>query len=100
MLKTLTFALVLGAASALPVTVAGAMPVVPGLQTATDEVTLVREGCGPGRQYSQRLRRCVEDTPRAKARDLTREIRRDLRDLRECGPGRHWSRRLQRCVRN
>ena len=103
MLKTLALTLTLAASAALLPSSAGAMPLDQGLKSAAgDEVTLVREGCGPGRQWSNRLRRCVEDSPRAMIRDAVRggdrEIRRGDRD--RCGPGRHYSRRFDRCVRN
>jgi hypothetical protein len=91
MRKTLTLALALGAAAALLAADAGALPMAQAMQTGAD-VTLVREGCGPGRQYSERLRRCVADTPRAAIRDVVRP--------RECGPHRHYSARFRRCVRN
>jgi hypothetical protein len=95
MLKTLALTLALGALPALLATDAGAMPLAKGLQsTASDEIILVREGCGPGMQYSNRQRRCVRDTPGAMIRDT-------LRDATDrCGPGRHYSRRFNRCVRN
>jgi hypothetical protein len=106
MLKTLALTLTLAASAALLPSSAGAMPLDQGLKSAAgDEVTLVREGCGPGRQYSNRLRRCVEDSPRAMIRDITRGGDRDRRDVGRgdrdrCGPGRHYSRRFDRCVRN
>jgi hypothetical protein len=97
MLKTLAFALTLGAASALLMADAGAVPLAQGKQSiAGSDITLIREGCGPGRQYSQRLRRCVEDTPRAQMRDAVRDMVRP----RGCGPGWHYSARFNRCVRN
>ena len=93
MLKTLAFTLALGAASALLVADAGALPLAQAKQTvAGSDITLVREGCGPGRQYSERQRRCVADSPRAMIRDAIR--------ARDCGPGRHYSARFNRCVRN
>ena len=93
MLKTLAFALTLGAASALLVPDAGAVPLAQGKQTiAGSDITLVREGCGPGRQYSNRLRRCVDDSPRAMQRDAER--------AKACGRGWHYSMRYGRCIRN
>ena len=59
---------------------------------ASDTVLLVRERCGPGRQWSERRRRCVTDTPRGMMRDMTRR--------HHCGRGLHWSDRRGRCVRN
>jgi len=92
MLKTLAFALTLGAASVFLAADAGAVPLAQGKQTiGGSDISLVREGCGPGRQYSKRLRRCVEDTPEARMRDNMR---------RACGPGWHYSARFNRCVRN
>ena len=92
MLKTLAFTLALGAASALLVVDASALPLAQAKQAvAGSDITLVREGCGPGRQYSNRLRRCVEDTPEARMRDNMR---------RACGPGWHYSARFNRCIRN
>ena len=92
MLKTLALTLALSAIPALMSTHAGAMPLTKGLQSAaSDELVLVREGCGPGMQYSNRQRRCVRDTPNAMMRDAVRS---------DCGPGRHYSKRFKRCVRN
>jgi hypothetical protein len=99
MLKILAFTVALGAGGALLVADAGALPLAQGKQTvgSSSDITLVREGCGPGRQYSNRLRRCVEDSPGAMIRDAIRDSR-DGRD--RCGPGRHYSMRFQRCIRN
>ena len=100
MLKTLTLALAIGAASTLLATDAGALPVAPGLQShASSDVTLVREGCGPGRRYSERLRRCVEDRPLPVERRIERRIERAI-IRHDCRPGWHWSPRVERCVRN
>jgi hypothetical protein len=94
MLKTLALTIALAASPALVSVQASAMPLDKGLQAATtDDVIVVREGCGPGMQYSNRMRRCVRDTPRAAIRDAIR------RDMRDCGIGRHYSPRLGRCVR-
>jgi hypothetical protein len=71
---------------------AGTFPLDQGLRGAAGEVMLVREGCGPGRQFSERLGRCVVDTPRAQLRDLRQDVVR-------CGVGWRWSDRLRRCVR-
>ena len=96
MLKTLALTIAIGAASALFATDAGALPLAQDKAgiAASDTVLLVRERCGPGRQWSERRRRCVTDTPRAMMRDLTRG------DRRRCGRGLHWSDRRGRCVRN
>lgn len=71
---------------------AGALPFAKAGMAENNTVLLVREGCGPGSQYSTRLRRCVVDTPRARARDVVRDAR--------CGVGFRFSDRLRRCVRN
>ena len=96
MLKTLALTIAIGAASALLATDAGALPLAQDKAgiAASDTVLLVRERCGPGRQWSERRRRCVADNPRAMIRDLTRG------DHRRCGRGLHWSDRRERCVRN
>jgi hypothetical protein len=91
MLKTLALTLALGAGAALIATSSNAMPLASGL-SADSGVTLVREGCGPGMQYSERLRRCTRDSARAQMKDAVRADR--------CPPGRHWSHRAERCVRN
>lgn len=96
MLKTLALTIAIGAGSALLAPVAGALPLSQDKAgaAASDTVLLVREGCGPGRQWSNRLRRCVTDSSRAMMRDMTRGER------RRCGHGFHWSDRRERCVRN
>ena len=99
MLKTIALTLALGA-SALLVADAGAAPLSTGklaIENSSD-ITLVREGCGPGRQYSERLRRCVEDTPRAQMRDTVRDVVRPI--VPRCGPGWRYSERRGRCVRD
>ena len=94
MLKTLALTIAIGAASALFATDAGALPLAQDKAgvAASDTVLLVRERCGPGRQWSERRRRCVTDTPRGMMRDMTRR--------HHCGRGLHWSDRRGRCVRN
>jgi hypothetical protein len=75
---------------------ADAMPLAQtkdGISTS-DTVLLVREGCGPGRQWSERRRRCVEDNPRSQIRDMMRGAE------RRCGRGLRWSDRRGRCVRD
>jgi len=93
MLKTIVLAAAIAAGTALMPAGAGAFPLgqdKSGVAAATD-MLLVREGCGPGRQWSERLRRCTRDTPRARARDVIQDVR--------CGPGFRYSDRLRRCVR-
>jgi hypothetical protein len=94
MLKTLALTIAIGAGSALLATDAGALPLAQDKAgvAASDTVLLVRERCGPGRQWSERRRRCVTDTPRGMMRDMTRR--------HHCGRGLHWSDRRGRCVRN
>jgi hypothetical protein len=93
MMKTFALMLALGAATTLLVGDAAALPLAQVKQTAAaSDLTLVREGCGRGFQYSERLGRCVRDTPRAMLRDAIKVDR--------CGPGRHYSERFARCVRN
>ena len=92
MLKTIAFALALGAATTLPVADAGALPLAQAKQTTGgSDLTLVREGCGRGFQFSERIGRCVKDSPRAVIHDLVRP---------KCGFGRHYSERFARCVRD
>jgi hypothetical protein len=69
----------------------GAFSLDRGLRSTSGEVLLVREACGPGRQYSEALRRCTVDTPGARTRDLKQDLR--------CGVGLRFNDRLQRCVR-
>jgi len=96
MLKTLALTIAIGAGFALFPADAGALPLAQDKAgvAAGDTVLLVREGCGPGLQWSERRRRCVRDNPRAMIRELTRG------DRRRCGRGLHWSDRRGRCVRN
>ena len=92
MLKTIAFALALGAATTLAVADASALPLAQAKQaTSGSDITLVREGCGRGFQFSERLGRCVKDSPRAVIHDLVRP---------KCGFGRHYSERFARCVRD
>jgi hypothetical protein len=92
MLKALALTAALGAMSAMFAVDAGATPLAQAKQTAgTDEVTLVRDGCGPGRHRHRG--HCVGDNPIA-------PIIRDVIRPGRCGPGRHWSNRWHRCVRN
>jgi len=95
MLKTIALMAALGAAAAFIPSGAGALPLAQdkaGLAATEGSVLLVREGCGRGFQWSERMRRCVRDTPRAHMRDR-------VQDVRRCGLGFHWSDRLRRCVR-
>jgi hypothetical protein len=94
MLKTLALTIAVGAGCALLAAEARALPLAQGKAGAgaPEAVQLVREGCGPGMQWSERRRRCVADNPRAMLRDLTRHDR--------CGRGFHWSDRRGRCVRD
>jgi hypothetical protein len=92
MLKTLTFALALGTFTTLLAVDAGALPLAQAAQAATSsDVVLVREGCGPGRRWSERRHHCVANGP----------VGRIIRDAaRPCGPRHHWSVRRGRCVWN
>jgi hypothetical protein len=90
MLKTLTFAVAMATFSTLLAADAGAMPLAQTKQAAAqNDLVLVREGCGPGRRWSERRHRCVGEGP------IGRIIRREV-----CGPFHHWSVRRHRCVRN
>ena len=80
------------ASSLAPTSSARAMPLDQGLRPASGEITLVREACGLGRQYSDALRRCVADTAGAEIRDVRKDVVR-------CGVGLVWNDRLRRCVR-
>ena len=95
MLKTIAFAAAIGAAAALIPASAGAMPLAQDKAGigSSDTVLLIREGCGPGMQYSERRRRCVPDSMRAQIKDAVRETGR-------CGFGFHYSERRGRCVRH
>jgi hypothetical protein len=93
MLRALTLTLIAGALSAIMVVDAGALPLAQGKHAATaGDTILVRDGCGLGRHFSRRLRRCVDDGPRAIIRDVVRP--------KVCPPGFHWSVGRGRCVRN
>ena len=94
MLKTLVLTAALAAATTLIPAGAGAMPLAQDKAAiaGSDTVLLVREGCGPGMQYSERRRRCVPDSARAQMRDGVNMTGR-------CGFGYHWSDRRGRCVR-
>jgi hypothetical protein len=66
--KSAVLAIAIGAAMLFSID-AGAFPLTPSKpQPAADNhVTLVRDGCGPGRHYSGRRERCVrnrDDNPR------------------------------------
>jgi hypothetical protein len=95
MLKTIAFAVAIGAAAALMPAGASAMPLAQDKAgiAGSDTVLLVREGCGRGMQWSERRRRCVPDSMRSQIRDAVRETGR-------CGIGFHWSERRGRCVRH
>lgn len=93
MLKSIAFAAAISASSAIMPHAASAQAIAPvqGSIGVGADVLLVREGCGPGMQYSMRFRRCVVDTPRAARRDYRRDVYR-------CGPGWVWNDRWRRCV--
>jgi len=94
MLKTIALIVAIAAIAAIP-TGAGALPLAQKAGIAnSDTVQLVREGCGRGYQWSERRRRCVEDSPGAQMRDMVRG------SVRACGPGMRWSERRERCVRD
>jgi len=93
MLKRIVFMAAICAIAAIPAG-AGALPLAQKAGIAnSDTVQLVREGCGRGFQWSERRRRCVEDSPRAQIRDMMRG------GERSCGRGMRWSDRGGRCVR-
>ena len=93
MLKRIVFMAAICAIAAIPAG-AGALPLAQKAGVAnSDTVQLVREGCGRGFQWSERRRRCVEDSPRAQIRDMMRG------GERSCGRGMRWSDRGGRCVR-
>ena len=96
MLKTITFIMTIGIMATYMPTGAGAVPLAQNKDAiaASDTVLLIREGCGPGRQWSERRRRCVEDSPRSQVRDMMRGSE------RRCGRGLRWSDRRGRCVRD
>ena len=86
MLKFTTLTIAIGATMALLAFDANAMPVSSSLQIAAgSNVALVRDECGRGRHFSERLGHCVRD----------REFRRS-----ECPRGMHFSERRGRCVDN
>jgi len=93
MLKRIVFMAAICAIAGIPAG-AGALPLAQKAGIAnSDTVQLVREGCGRGFQWSERRRRCVEDSPRAQIRDMMRG------GERSCGRGMRWSDRGGRCVR-
>lgn len=93
MLKSIALAAAIGASTVLMSAGAGAYPLAQGKAAigASDEMLLVREGCGPGWQFSNRQRRCVPDSYGAQRRDFRR-------DTYRCGRGLVWSDRMRRCV--
>jgi hypothetical protein len=100
MLKITTFAIAIGAVTALFAFDAGALPVAATQQQASadDNLVLVRDGCGRGMRYSHRRQRCVVDggggpppvviVPGGVVRDGG------------CARGWRWSHRRGRCVRD
>ena len=93
MLKKIVFMAAVCAIAAIPAG-AGALPLAQKAGIAnSDTVQLVREGCGRGFQWSERRRRCVEDSPRAQIRDMVKG------GERSCGRGMRWSDRRSQCVR-
>jgi hypothetical protein len=92
MMKRLLLISALSVGYALLPTLADALPLDQGLRSTSGEVMLVREACGPGRQYSEALKRCVADTAGARSRDVRQDVGR-------CGVGLRYDDRLKRCVR-
>ena len=72
------------------------------LGRAPDGITLVREGCGPGWQWSNRRQMCVPDSPGAQYRDAMRQqyqyIPPPPPPRPVCPPYYRWSYRYQQCV--
>jgi hypothetical protein len=65
MRKTFVWAAAIGGLAALLAFDAGAMPLTPGqLNFGTSDLTLVRDGCGPGFRFSNSRQRCVPDDVR------------------------------------
>jgi hypothetical protein len=88
MLKSFAVTIAAGALSIAFVAGASALPLTPSNPAApSDEVTLVRDGCGPGLRYSVRLRRCV---------GVERPV--VIGPVRVCPPFQRWSERFRRCV--
>ncbi len=66
MRKIFVWAAAIGGLVALLAFDAGAMPLAPGhLNFGTSDLTLVRDGCGPGFRFSNGRQRCVPDDDRA-----------------------------------
>jgi hypothetical protein len=98
MLKTLTFAVALGAMTALFSAGASALPATPVLtQDAGIDVTLVRDGCGRGQRFSSSRGRCVDSDRGFRGRD--RDFRRGRSSRDDCRRGWRFSNRRGRCVR-
>lgn len=91
MMKTILLASTLALGSATLPVAAGAWPIDHGLRATSGSVILVREACGPGRQYSEALRSCVADTGASRRRDVRQDVGR-------CGAGLKWSDRVRACV--
>jgi hypothetical protein len=61
-MRSLAFAVAIGAMAFIPSGNAGAFPAAPGASAGTESSVLqVRDGCGPGMRYSNRMGGCVRD---------------------------------------
>ena len=98
MLKITTFAIAVGAVSALLAVDAGALPVasVAHQAAAENNLVLVRDGCGRGMRYSHRRQRCVEEGRGGPPVVIVPG--REFRD--RCGRGWRYSHSRGRCVRD
>jgi hypothetical protein len=110
MRKILVWIAAIGGLAALLAVDAGAMPLAPGLHNlGSGDITLVRDGCGPGLRWSNSRQRCVPDDGGAgfappgcppgfrfsesRGRCVPFERARPL-----CPPGTRFSEYRQRCV--
>jgi hypothetical protein len=91
MFKTLALTVAAGAISALVAVDAGALTLAPAKPVVQSDVTLVAQGCGPGRH--REFGRCVRSGPIVVAPPVVAPL------VTACGFGHRWSHRWKRCVR-
>src|SRR5262245_13104113 len=61
-MRSLAFALAISTMALLPSGSAGALPLAPAASSGVEpEVLLVRDGCGRGMRWSNRMQACVQD---------------------------------------
>ena len=98
-MRSLAFAVAVGAMALLPSGNAGAFPTAPGAGASTDtNVLQVRDGCGPGLRYSYRAGGCVQDFAPPPPVYVRPAYPPPPPPRFVCPPGQRWSGYARRCV--